>query len=151
MRSARRLLFAGLFLFLNPSRPAPVSIPFQITKTGLIEVICEIQSKPGKTLSCVIDTGAQNSMAAASSVSTKSMHGAPTVGFLTAAGKQVAYLTKQTILLGGVPLPATVEVTPMLSAMGTDVLIGEDVLSQFQSFSIDYRNHVLTYEITQGR
>ena len=151
MRSARRLLFAVLFLFLSPSRPAPVSVPFQITSTGLIEVICEMQSKPGKVLSCIIDTGAQNSMAAVSAVSTKSVHGAPTVAFLTAAGKQVAYLTKQTILLGGVPIPATVEVTPMLSAMGTDVLIGEDVLSQFQSFSIDYKNHVLTYEIKQER
>lgn len=149
MRSARRLLLAVLILFLNPSRSAPISVPFQITSKGLIEVICEMQSKPGKVLSCIIDTGAQNSMAAVSSVSSESVHGAPTVGFLTAAGRQIAYLTKQTILLGGVPIPATVEVTPTVGAMGTDVLIGEDVLSQFQSFRIDYTNHVLTYEIKQ--
>jgi len=105
-----------------------------------------MQSNPRRILSCVIDTGAQLSMASLSSVSSKSMRGAPVITFQTPGGNQPAYETKQTILLGGIPILATVEVTPQISAIGTDVLIGEDVLSQFQRVSIDYKNHVLTCE-----
>jgi hypothetical protein len=147
MRSAHVLSFAVFFFLLSPpSWPARISIPFHISHTGSIEVNCEIQSKPGWVLSCVIDTGAQTSMASVSSVSTKSMRGAPLISYQTPAGKQIAYQTRQTILPGGVPIPATVEVTPQISAVETDVLIGEDVLSQFQSVNIDYKNRVLTCE-----
>lgn len=74
------------------------------------------------------------------------MRGAPVITFQTPDGNQPAYETRQTILLGGIPIPAIVEVTPQISAIGTDVLIGEDVLSQVQSISIDYKNDVLTCE-----
>jgi hypothetical protein len=147
MRSTRISLLAILLLFLgSPSRPAPISVPFHINHTGSIEVNCEMGSQPRRVLVCVIDTGAQNSMASVWSVSNKSMHGATVISYQTPAGKQIAYQTKQTILLGGAPIPATVEVTPAVSTVGTDVLIGEDVLSQFQTVNIDYKNHVLTCE-----
>ena len=151
MRSALRLSFAVSFLlFSPPPRPVPISIPFEITDNGLIQVMCQMQSNAGEVLSCIIDTGAQNSMATASSVSSQSMRGTPTIGFQTAAGRQTAHLTKQVILLGEVHLPATVEVTPLIRAMNADVLIGEDVLSRFQSVSIDYKHHVLTCEAKPG-
>jgi len=146
MRFAGALLLAILVLSSIPSRSAPVCIPFHTGRAGVVEVNCQMQSNPRRILSCVIDTGAQLSMASLSSVSSKSMRGAPVITFQTPGGNQPAYETKQTILLGGIPILATVEVTPQISAIGTDVLIGEDVLSQFQRVSIDYKNHVLTCE-----
>ena len=76
----------------------------------------------------------------------REVRGAKTVQVQTPAGTEPAYATKQTILLGGIPIPATVEVTPQVDALDTDVIVGQDVLQQFSSVTVDYKNHVVTFQ-----
>lgn len=123
-----------------------IKIPFTVNpNNGTLQVSCETESLPGKVQFCTIDSGAQSSLADTKAVSMSAMNGAQTVQIATPAGTQFAKKIQQKVMIGGVMTPVTLEVTSTIRRLDSDLIIGEDFLSQFSTVTIDYKNHVLIF------
>ena len=149
MKSLRILSPLVLFVaFAMPAKPATsFSVRFYISPiTGTIQLGCETESQPRKTLRCTIDTGAQRSVGDSSVMSKASMRGATARVIQTSAGDQAARETSQVIIVGPVKIPVSLEVTDGVERMDADILIGQDFLRHFSSVKVDYKNHVVIFE-----
>ena len=148
MKSCRILSFLFLLgAFGVPAAATTFSVPFRINpSTRTIQISCEMESQPGKIQRCTSDTGAQRSVGGLATVSSASLLLAKFTTMLTPGGSQIVRETQQVLVVGDTKVPISLEVITDAKELDSDILIGQDFLQQFSSVSIDYKNHVVTFE-----
>ena len=136
--AALTLLLAGSNLVV--ARSEPYVVPFRMHQ-GLPCVPC---STNRGNYDCVLDTGAAATVIDERSVAATVWLGAQQVDGLD--GSHTMRLLETSITVGGVPLKVVAHVTNLRSTIGADVIIGEDVLRQFRSVTIDYKSKTALFD-----
>ena len=155
----RRLALAFIWLFFAPTtqkilqcQETPVAqrvtIPFTTAKGSIGVPLLLVQATiNGKQATLILDSGAQNL-----TITPELANGLRPLGKVEhhgIGGKTESTVVAVQVRLGGVTFPnclaGTQDLRAVSSGLGVkiDGLIGESVLSQFKTITIDYTNHIL--------
>lgn len=117
-----------------------IRVPFTLDR-GLIKIRCITDT--GRQRVCAIDTGATRTVAAPSAATVPA--GSVQVVLWTASGSAGAEIVTSSITIAGQKFPVTMIVLQRDFGIGCDVLIGQDILSQFDSVTVDYKTRIVTF------
>jgi hypothetical protein len=138
-------ILALLFLILlscAPAKSATLSVPYRLDEQGLVKIPCSTET--GKTYACEIDTGAAQTVGETYTAIVPI--GSDRVDINTVSGSSSAAIVLTYLTISGKRFRISMVVSQGPRKLGFDVLIGQDVLSQFRSVQIDYANHVVIFE-----
>ena len=129
-----------LLSFVSSAHAKSLCVPFK-TRNGLLVIPCSTYLGERE---CVIDTGASTTILDKRAVVGGAWLGADVTGGL--AGPVKMKLLETSVRIAGVEVRSVVRVTDLRARIGEDVLLGEDVLKQFDSVAIDYKHHVVIFQ-----
>ena len=132
------LLLAGSDLVV--ARSAQHLVSFQI-RNGLLCIPCTTNRG---NYDCVLDTGAAATVIDEHAVSGIAWLGTDQAGGID--GPHKMRLLETSVTVGGVSLKLVAHVTSLRPTIRADVIIGEDMLSQFHSVTIDYRTKTAAFD-----
>lgn len=149
MRFAKWILLVFLFaLWVSVStaqaqsaEPRTITVPYTLGSQGLIQIPC--QTETGKTYACTLDTGAARSVGASYTAIT--VNSSEQAELTTVSGSGGAAVVPTYLTISGQRFRIPLMVWQGRKKLGFDILLGQDVLRQFKSVTVDYVHHVVIF------